>query len=514
MKKSIFSKGVIAALSLIGIIWPVLFYMVASSYEQEEKEYLKTEVRLLESIIRGTTKTYEMFSAYIYEEVISKKEVLNIVSEAYHTDSDTRDRLRKQLFDLLQREYKAIHQYEFGQMQFHFPNGESFLRFNDPEEYGDPLFDIRETVRIANTKQRYVFGFEVGRFFDGFRFVYPLFLEEQHVGSVELAVSLNSSIEILRSLYPDNNIIYILERNEIDKVLTEQYRSGYATSFISPDYVIDKEVFGKLFPKEGSISLFQYQGLMKEIQDRAKCNLGKKEAFSITASYNHKQYLVHFLPIESCEQELAGYYISLYEDDHIAIIKRQKYIALLLLSIMALMLATSVFLFSRDKSRIYKMASTDSLTGIFNRRHFLSIAQEKVTELAKREGSLGVIMLDIDHFKRVNDTFGHDVGDAVLKTLTLLVTEAVRASDVFARWGGEEFIVLISNLNGVQTVQIAERIRQVVEQYSFEIIGKLTISLGVSMIQQTDESIDSVINRADDALYQAKQSGRNKVCLF
>jgi diguanylate cyclase (GGDEF)-like protein len=119
-------------------------------------------------------------------------------------------------------------------------------------------------------------------------------------------------------------------------------------------------------------------------------------------------------------------------------------------------------------------------------------------------------MYDIDYFKHVNDTFGHDVGDSVLQALTALVRKTVRTSDVVARWGGEEFLVLMpqSDLSGAKSM--AEKLRQTVAQYHFEKAGGITASFGVTTLVPQDDS-NSLLKRVDDALYLAKQRGRDRV---
>ncbi len=164
----------------------------------------------------------------------------------------------------------------------------------------------------------------------------------------------------------------------------------------------------------------------------------------------------------------------------------------------------------RVNAILENQATTDSLTGIYNRRKFLEQLQLKIQE-AKRYGMpLALIFFDIDHFKQVNDTHGHEAGDTVLQKLTRIVTDMIRQTDVFARFGGEEFVILVHN-NDVRTGrELAEKIRLSVEQHSFPQIRRITCSFGVAQFYP-DDTAESVIKRADDAMYAAKQAGRNRV---
>ncbi len=158
-----------------------------------------------------------------------------------------------------------------------------------------------------------------------------------------------------------------------------------------------------------------------------------------------------------------------------------------------------------------QLASTDALTGAYNRRHFNDVMDIEIAR-AKRYGSpLTLIIFDIDHFKRVNDNFGHPAGDQVLIKLALLVSANIRDTDIFARWGGEEFVILAANCDSRYSQNLAEKIRKLVEAYSFAEVGKVTCSFGVAEYRAGDDQ-QSLTKRADINLYSAKASGRNRVC--
>ncbi len=156
-----------------------------------------------------------------------------------------------------------------------------------------------------------------------------------------------------------------------------------------------------------------------------------------------------------------------------------------------------------------KLSETDFLTGAYNRTKLF----EYLNEVCKYTGEdlYSVVMFDIDHFKIVNDTYGHDIGDEVLKTLSKITQRHTRSSDIFARFGGEEFIVVVK-MNLDRAGKFAERLREKIEETKFNKVSTVTCSFGVSLLQQGD-SPESVIKRADIALYESKDTGRNKVTL-
>ncbi len=151
-------------------------------------------------------------------------------------------------------------------------------------------------------------------------------------------------------------------------------------------------------------------------------------------------------------------------------------------------------------------ANTDALTGVFNRRAVADFLEQNA--LSRRQ--CGVIFLDLDHFKLVNDTYGHDRGDSVLAQVAEILHLRTREGDFVARWGGEEFIVIVTNVSAHQTTDIAEYLRGHIEQATYHEVPRLTASFGVAHTL-SGAQLQGAINRADQALYQAKASGRNRV---
>ena len=164
-----------------------------------------------------------------------------------------------------------------------------------------------------------------------------------------------------------------------------------------------------------------------------------------------------------------------------------------------------------NKNREFEtMASTDSLTGLYNRYKFSELYLSSYTSMVQRHNDMSLILLDIDKFKNVNDTYGHNVGDSVLIQVAHTLLKTLRNIDIVARWGGEEFVVLLPTADLKNATKIAQELRKQVEILEIDLVGHISISLGVSTVIEGDE-MDEVINRADQALYLAKNSGRNCV---
>lgn len=168
---------------------------------------------------------------------------------------------------------------------------------------------------------------------------------------------------------------------------------------------------------------------------------------------------------------------------------------------------------NQNAEKFYQMAIKDALTGVSNRYHLMTTAKKEFNRAGRYQRPLSVMMLDIDHFKQVNDTYGHDVGDEVLKQVARVSLASLRSGDLFGRLGGEEFMVLLPETDLRKATVVAKRLCVAVAESPFELNGKqisLTISAGVSSIRADDADISLVLKRADQALYEAKQQGRNQ----
>ena len=164
---------------------------------------------------------------------------------------------------------------------------------------------------------------------------------------------------------------------------------------------------------------------------------------------------------------------------------------------------------------MFLQASTDTLTGLYNRRQFEAMTKQAFALHERTGNPFSVIMLDIDHFKNINDTYGHDAGDVVLKHLAEVMQHTMRQSDIIARFGGEEFIIFLMNTPPAEGVLAANKLREAIETESF-MSGStkipVTISLGVSTSQESD--IATLAKEADLALYYSKEHGRNQVTMY
>ena len=261
------------------------------------------------------------------------------------------------------------------------------------------------------------------------------------------------------------------------------------------------------------INVFSILGEESVDADRITLRVDKRELRAKQRLVSPKATLKSHLTLPlAVEGEILGC-LSLNSDEPNAFDAQD----LQFLSVIGYQMAASLKHFQRFSS-VKNMATYDTLTGLYNRRYF----EERLGVEAEKSFYSGVplslVMVDIDHFKKVNDTFGHTEGDEILCKISSLLKNSVRRKDTVARYGGEEFMLILPEAGLEQSFVIAERIRQSVEKTLFE-VGRaqvnLTLSMGISNFpSHRVKSKEELIKMADQALYDAKRGGRNKVCIF
>ena len=168
---------------------------------------------------------------------------------------------------------------------------------------------------------------------------------------------------------------------------------------------------------------------------------------------------------------------------------------------------------TRAHRRLARMATTDPLTGLFNRRHIIELTEKELARHNRHPSNLTFMLMDLDHFKQINDQFGHDMGDRALSAVSQVLQDALRENDFIGRWGGEEFLVVLPDTGIEEAKASAERLRTAIEALTLkhgEECVNLTLSIGITQYRP-DELLSNVVARADNALYAGKSGGRNRV---
>lgn len=285
----------------------------------------------------------------------------------------------------------------------------------------------------------------------------------------------------------------------------KDYQQRYQRTIYFVDHTGQAVLFGQN-TRQLSPDLHARPGL-RDLIDRILTE--KKGGYQYQADGVNYLLNVHYIP------ELNWYlFVEKDESEALVDVRKTLYINLGICLVITLVVVMLMNLsLSRYQRRIEEMASTDKLTGLFNRQAYAILMHKLMAESARQPRPVSVLLLDLDHFKSVNDQYGHATGDRVLRSVASQLRQVLRKSDIAVRWGGEEFLVVLNYCALDEARQIAEKIRQRIAQACLDVDGKhiaLSVSIGVSQFSG-DELPDQTISRADAGLYQAKQGGRNRV---
>ena len=233
IKKKVF---LLTILPLI-IIFSITVSVMTIYYRNNLKEYEKFKTEEIRKEIEIATNTYRRFSDFIYYSTINCDEISGLLYESY-TRPETKDSNRIKLIAEVNSLYNDVKKFEYRQLHFHLPDTESFLRMHRPSKYGDKLASVRETVRFTNENKTISTGFEEGRIFNGYRYVYPLYYKGLHAGSVEISISLRAVIKSLEELF-EKKYIFLLKKELVDEKVFSSEKSNYKPFCVNSNYLLD-----------------------------------------------------------------------------------------------------------------------------------------------------------------------------------------------------------------------------------------------------------------------------------
>ena len=319
-------------------------------------------------------------------------------------------------------------------------------------------------------------------------------------------------IEIIKDLYKELDVFFMMDGNIVEKIVFDDMMGNYEKIEIFQNYYFDKEV------KEVSLrntKVFNNKKLKEFFQDTdINERLKNNENFSFIKKMDNEYYLAQFISIKNVGNNHVAYMMSISKTNHYKDIFSKYLLIFFLILLIVLISIVSSYICITDKNKLKILSQTDYLTKVFNRVRFMEMASYEFDRAERYGSTFSIVMIDIDFFKKINDSYGHNLGDEVLVELCNLITKNLRKTDLFARWGGEEFVCLLPDTDAHGALTLSENIRKKVEEKHFYHIGHITISLGVYQMSPRDVFVGDIIEKADKALYKSKNSGRNKVSLW
>lgn len=320
--------------------------------------------------------------------------------------------------------------------------------------------------------------------------------------------SFETFINELHKNFPFEYKLLISKEYVNSKVFSTLIDEYYTTSTISDFFYEEKDA--QLEFSNNNLSNENLILIDTKLKQEITKHLYSKQPFAKSIELSNKQYIITFLPINDFDGTINTYIVS-YTQNNALTNEKNKYFILLFSSNIILLVLILAFLLKRfyeQKALFMHKAYTDPLTKLLNRTRFNYDFNHIIDNFDTINHSL--IMFDIDYFKQINDTYGHDVGDMVLAEFAEVVKHTLRDNDQIYRWGGEEFAILINDTSKEHITTVAQKLRTTISEHDFKIVGHVTSSFGIAIPDQHDTK-DTLLKRADINLYKAKQSGRNCV---
>jgi diguanylate cyclase (GGDEF)-like protein len=495
---------------LIFVVYVAALFVINEEHQNRIQNHIFARGQQFDQSIIDITNSYENFANFIFYSEINTREISEMMYLASFGTVSEQEETRDRLYNRLNPLFNVARLYNFSQIHFHVNDGVSFLRFHNPDVYGDSLVDIRKSVDIVVNEQRYVTGFEEGRFLSGYRFVFPLFHDTIYVGSVELSVSASSVIEELYKSMNQIDIGMILDVNALNSVRVEDLDIYHVPTLLSNQYMIERQNLDFVNSSPKSLKLINDVAFNQALIERINGNLLAQRSFDLYLEYMGDDYLVHFNELRNIDNQHVGYIGTISLDNRIIEFAHERSQLVLVVTAITMLMIALFYLVMKKEEAINKYAMIDSITGIYNRGTFMDFSRKLLARQRREQVPISLAMIDIDNFKDTNDLHGHRIGDKVLAEIANVILDCIRDSDILARYGGDELILLLPDTKLDVAVSVLERIRFIIEATSFTKIKRITVSIGVHQIKE-NETIDDAITFADMALYKAKSEGRNQV---
>lgn len=508
------------------IIFAILSVSFLYTVVRESVQFARHQHAHYEQSFAAHIQATVTLSDTVFSSLIHQPNIHQLMRRANSGDETEQDLVRQELYTVLKPVYQALTDADIQQLHFHFPDNRSFLRFHRPELFGDDLTPVRPSVVYTNANLKPFHGFEEGRIFNGYRHVYPLLENGEHLGSVEISNSLLSFKRVFQRNM-ESEVDFLLYESVVTQTVFAQAQDNYIAHLLHPSLVIQRD----LANYRG-----EYQHLTAQEKARIIDKLSKRRTLANAIEQQQPYftlvrlgltvYSVQLSPLMSeASEQSVGVVLNISQYRFFSEAWPRYVMQLVLFLIVAAVFAAVLMRQRRLYTETKFWAQHDSLTGLFNRSHFSVLAKKRLRENTEAQEKIAnkrrpptwharhyvLLMLDIDHFKAVNDQHGHDTGDRALELVANGMRNILPAGDLFCRWGGEEFMALVRG-TAEQVNEAANALRLYIQQESEQSsdVPAITVSIGLAEVRYLSDW-EGALKRADIALYAAKANGRNQV---
>lgn len=485
----VFSKLKLILLStivLITVLFLMFFYRQITVSNEREKEILANHVSSFANSIRYQQQSNRDLANIFYQEsLLTNHELLSLIESTNDQSPLQVDQINASIQFELSKTFQLAQNYGF-----------SFFRIRNMHQF------ILSELHTEDLSKDYHYTYN-----------YSLDRDTKPLGFLQLGVSIRS---VITNLSETDSCCTSAIFRKSDRIQNDEaYLRNYTSSPFSADYYIYDQSTLNL---SNLLDDRTYEQLLQMIQTHEKDleeSLQQNQSFYITQSIQKNYYTLLFYPIKLNEIETVGYYVRFIKNDELSELHQNTQSMIFILIGLFITLVFIIIFIYYILHYLYHFSYTDHLTKAYNRHKFFEVIPRIIYDFSRYKHPFSVIIIDIDNFKNINDTLGHGVGDEVLIKLVRILETSLRGSDYLFRWGGEEFLALLSNCTAEQGYQVSEKLRKNVELYDFRLKNgsQVTASFGVSTYSH-DMSIENLISNADKALYLSKEKGKNRSTLY
>lgn len=469
---------------------------------EQQKQAISHEVNLT---FHYSLRAHETLARYIYAQSFKDKDVLTILASTQTATADDLVVLRSELSKYLTQIFELHNSIAFSHIQFRLPNNEVFLRFDRDVGLSHVANDTISMLRQYPHHRKVSHGFHIDEQEVSYRFAYPLYDDAIFIGSVEFMLPIDSLFADMGLLLSTTQLAFVLR----DDVLLSWENQNEAVSFAC-DVATDKQLlFHSVSATPSTHSLLSLPIFQAEACAQIALTPEKLQPFTVIFTTSNGRQVVDF-DVIAAQNENIGFIIAATNSTAINAIYNESMQLRLVATILMVTLIILLVTIRLQRQFIARHALFDPLTEIYNRTIFADFAQKFIIRQERDKSSISVAVIDIDAFKQINDRFGHQVGDKVLIEVVNVVSSLIRKSDLFARFGGYEFVILFPDTNIIVAKAVLERVLRHVEKSKFTKVENVSLSIGVHE-KRVDETLEEAINCADTALYQAKNLGKNQI---
>ncbi len=502
-----------------------LFYQIK---EEKRNIYLQSQIEQFQKEYDTIIETYYLVSRTLFDEVINKPEIIKIFKDAGRADLRQQSVLRERLFQKLEPTYRRLKQKNLKQLHFHLPDTTSFLRFHRPGKYGDNLRNVRYSLVKTNRDKIPVTGFEEGRIYNGFRYVFPLFDGTTHIGSVETSLSFRAIQQEMTKLY-DGEYDFMIARKTVEKKVFRSELDNYTPSDISGEFYFEKAMMEPDHTQTGDPdhthierdSITEINRHLRQHRD-LQTHLGAREPFAVGYKTKAGCYTVTLIPIENVQKEKVAYLISYRRDHTIGSFDHGMQQKMVISTLLILILIAFMYKNEKLHTLLHKQLLLEKKEKEQNKK--LLVQHSKLAGLGEMIGSiahqwkqplnsLGLIIQDMPEayeYGEVDKAYLDNVVDISMEQIDFMTRTIEDFRNFFKPSLKEERFDITDSVNDI-TKLLAPQFHS--KEIGLTVDNRLTGQTVNGIKNEFDQVVFNLLNNAKEAIIEAGVDGKISILL-